>query len=191
MGSAYIHFFPVAKADALRRRQIISKLGSFIEEEKTALDVGCGSGVLSAEISTMFGMKVVGIDLREPEDKLIGFTLFDGETIPFETNSFDVVFLFDVLHHVKGKQARERLLSECFRVAKSSVIIKDHWYSNFFQKQYLKLVDFLTNFFVFVPTPFEFVEKKEWEQLDCLKINYWTSWGIPHVMLKIKKDHGK
>jgi len=183
-------FLVLDRFGEFRRNEILSMLGSFIGNEKTALDVGCGSGEISAAISKGFGLRVKGIDLCVSKNSLIDFTLFDGKTIPFESNSFDIVFLFDVLHHVNGKPARDGLLFECFRVARKSVIIKDHYYSNFFQKQYLKLVDFATNFFPAVPTPFEFIKKSEWAEFNFCKIAYWRSMGVPNVLLKIKKEEG-
>ena len=183
-----MNFNPLEKADAWRRTEIVSKLKGFIQGEKTGLDVGCGSGKLTAEIGEEFGMKTQGIDLKRPKSKSTKFKLFDGQTIPFENDSFDAVFLFDALHHVSGKTARQRLLSECSRVARQSVILKDHYYSTFLQKQYLKLVDSLTNFLPLVSTPFEFIKKREWDCFDYSKKEYWVSMGIPNIMLKIEKN---
>ena len=174
------------KAADVRERDLMSKLSAFLSGEKRILDVGCGSGKLSKRISEEFGLRIHGIDLKEPEEKLIPFKLFDGKKVPFKDNCFDSVFLFDVLHHIKRGENRRLLLSECLRVSKNSVIIKDHYYSNFFQLQWLKLMDFFGNISSTVCIPFNFISKKQWESIPCHKSEYWVSRSIPNVMMAIE-----
>ena len=80
-------------------------------EGKTALEVGCGGGILSEEISKM-GFLTTGIDPSVPslnaadkhakENNLnIEYLNQTGENLIFKDNSFDVVFCCDVLEHVK------------------------------------------------------------------------------------------
>lgn len=172
----------------IRERELVSRIGSFLDSERTVLDVGCGNGSLSKRIGKEFELRVQGIDLRKPHKTGIPFKKFDGERIPFEENSFDLVLLIDVLHHIKGKESQRVLLNECFRVSKESVIIKDHFYSNFFQKQFLKLVDFSTNLHTKTSTPFEFLSFNEWQSLNPQKIFHWIHLGVPNVLLKFDID---
>lgn len=75
------------------------------------LDVGCGGGFLTEEISK-FGLQATGLDPSAPSlytakrharamnldvSYLEGF----GEALPFEDASFDMVFCLDVLEHVR------------------------------------------------------------------------------------------
>ncbi len=53
------------------------------------------------------------------EHKII-YQHFNAERLPFTTESFDGVFLYDTLHHIKNK---ERALSECLRVTKPKRIV--------------------------------------------------------------------
>lgn len=50
----------------------------------------------------------------------IRYQHFNAEHLPFSTESFDGVFLYDTLHHIKNK---ERALSECLRVAKPKKVV--------------------------------------------------------------------
>jgi SAM-dependent methyltransferase len=68
---------------------------------------------------------------------------FDGRNLPFETASFDVVMLSDVLHHCMPQA--EALLREANRVGKY-VIVKDHYECGFFSRQMLRLMDFVGNY---------------------------------------------
>ena len=179
--------FLLARAERHRENDIISKLPAFLDGEKTALDVGCGPTRLSARVAETLNLKIQGTDTWKPEKALVPFRLSKGKRLPFKANSFDSVFLFDVLHHVKGKEDRENLLAECRRVARRSVIIKDHYYSNFFQRQYLKAMDFFANLHVGVSTPFEFISRKKWEQMPFEKVEWWSMLGIPQVMMRLEK----
>ncbi len=113
-------FFIRVKARELvasARRQ----LGSL--EGRTILDVGCGIGLMSRYVGEHFG-KLSGIDIapgvveRAAEKCPDGaFQLYDGQTIPYEDRSFDVVFTVCVMHHVPPAQWSS-LVKEMARVLK-------------------------------------------------------------------------
>jgi len=92
---------------------------------KTALDVGCGGGLLAEEFASL-GCKVTGLDhslaslkaARRPADSgnlEIRYLAAAGERIPFEAVSFDIVYCCDVLEHVSDL---DRVISEISRVLK-------------------------------------------------------------------------
>ena len=172
--------------EEMRLKSLVSSIAPFIGKEKTALDVGCGTGAFAKALAERFGMKVKGIDLRPPR-KEIDFVLFDGKKIPFGDNSFELVFLVDVLHHVAGKADREKLIEECKRVSSKALIIKDHYYENRLQRYFLNAMDFTTNSFYSVHTPFGFISKQEWNEMKADWRIYWTSLLMPHVIVKIRK----
>jgi hypothetical protein len=69
---------------------------------------------------------------------------FDGEVIPYESDSFDVILFSDVLHHVPG-ELREDLLRSAGEVGRF-VLIKDHFEYGWISRQMLRAMDFLGNF---------------------------------------------
>ncbi len=92
---------------------------------KTALDVGCGGGILAEEFAAA-GFKVTGIDPSEnslhtarEHAKLNGLDIDylqgTGENLQFADNSFDVVYCCDVLEHVRDLP---KCISEIVRVLK-------------------------------------------------------------------------
>ena len=92
---------------------------------KAALDVGCGGGFLSEQLSRM-GFDVTGIDpslqsLQTAANHAgagglpIKYTAGSGEALPFLDNSFDYVFCCDVLEHVSDLP---KVVSEIARVLK-------------------------------------------------------------------------
>lgn len=98
-------------------------------EKMTALEVGCGGGILTEEIAKM-GFITTGIDPSEQslniavkhaqESNLtIKYEKGTGENLPFQDNSFDVVFCCDVLEHVSDLP---KVIAEISRVLKKDGI---------------------------------------------------------------------
>jgi len=91
------------------------------------LDLGCGDGATALYFHQYFSKcKVKGIDVSEKsiaqakQRNLSNseFLHYNGENIPFESNSFDVVFVAGVFHHVDFAY-HSKLTSEIFRVMKA------------------------------------------------------------------------
>jgi 2-polyprenyl-6-hydroxyphenyl methylase/3-demethylubiquinone-9 3-methyltransferase len=91
----------------------------------SVLDVGCGGGILSEEFARV-GCRVTGIDPSTPsletarnhaakEGLPIEYRQANGESIPFNADSFDVVVCCDVLEHVDDL---EKTIREVARVLK-------------------------------------------------------------------------
>lgn len=103
---------------------VIKKLG-IDPNGKTALEVGCGGGILTEEIRDM-GFITSGIDPSEGSiesairhadatGRDIKYDVGIGEEMPYEDNSFDVLFCCDVLEHVMDLP---KVISEISRVLK-------------------------------------------------------------------------
>jgi SAM-dependent methyltransferase len=113
-------FFIRIKADELVA-SCERQLGAL--EGRSVLDVGCGVGLMSRYVGGHFG-ELRGVDIAPgvvekaaahfPEGK---FQLYDGERVPFEEHTFDVVFTVCVLHHVPPAQWTA-LVAEMARVLK-------------------------------------------------------------------------
>lgn len=106
-------------------------MSNFIDKKSHILDIGCGNGRRLLDLSLFVdGLYGKGIELFKsnfpeyPIDNYINFSLeiFDGKTIPFEDNSYDISNICYVLHHLKTDHARE-LINEAIRVTKKRIII--------------------------------------------------------------------
>jgi len=91
----------------------------------TALEVGCGGGILCEEIARM-GFDTIGVDPSEQSLHIarkhaetsgleIGYEKGVGEALPFPDTTCDIVFCCDVLEHVRDLP---KVISEISRVLK-------------------------------------------------------------------------
>ena len=103
---------------------LINKLG-IDPKGKTALEVGCGGGILTEEICKM-GFSTTGIDPAAHSLQTAGnhaslsglkikYDQGTGESLPYPDHSFDCVFCCDVLEHVRDLP---QVISEISRVLK-------------------------------------------------------------------------
>jgi ubiquinone/menaquinone biosynthesis C-methylase UbiE len=94
---------------------------------KKVLDFGCGDGVYAQEFLNRGAVEVVGIDesrkMIEIANKKYGslksvkFQVADGNNLPFDDDTFDVVFANFVLHHFVDAL---KPFGEIFRVLKKN-----------------------------------------------------------------------
>lgn len=103
------------------------------------LDAGCGYGTYSSELRAR-GYNVVGCDLSIESLKIhLSFypeainslICCDLLSLPFENESFDLVFCAGVLHHFKNPF---KAISELRRVSKGKIIAREPNGSNFVNK---------------------------------------------------------
>jgi len=85
---------------------------------KRVLDLGCGNGSYTAELARR-AASVCGVDLQRQHLKAFRQPIHRvqaaGESLPFASESFDVVTMIEVLEHTR---CDEEVLKECFRVLK-------------------------------------------------------------------------
>lgn len=107
-----------------RVRVLASHLARRIPPNATVLDVGSGDGRLASLVARARpDISVSGVDVLIRTRTAIPTLHYDGLHLPFADASMDVVMLIDVLHHAAEPDA---VLREAARVARHSVLVKDH-----------------------------------------------------------------
>ncbi|UBB24483.1 class I SAM-dependent methyltransferase [Pseudoxanthomonas japonensis] len=109
----------------LKAMKIVDLLGRerFLQA-KRILEIGCGSGVIASTLSKLGNpdLEVQAVDVRD--NRIVfdgyGFTLVDGTTLPFDSNTFDIVISNHVIEHVGERNAQLHHLLEISRVMTES-----------------------------------------------------------------------
>ena len=86
------------------------------------LDLGSGDGYIAHHLEQMGGKQVVKVDVIDTN--LVGEKpiIYDGQKLPFEDKSFDLVLCCYVLHHAPNQKD---LLKEMKRVSRYVLVIED------------------------------------------------------------------
>ncbi len=104
---------------------------SFLTDGDRVLDFGCGTATLTIMTKEHRStIKITGIDidkaiLDKATEKInqknldIQVTGYNGESLPFEDNSFDRIISCLVFHHLTTP-AKQKILAELFRITKSN-----------------------------------------------------------------------
>ena len=144
----------------------IDRLGrlicDLIPQNATVLDVGSGDGTLAYLIGEMRAdVSIEGIDVHPRQDTPIRIASFDGVSLPFKDQEFDVVMFVDVLHHTADPMV---LLREAARVARKAIIIKDHCDDGAFSNVTLRMMDWVGNKPHGVDLPYNYWKKARWNE---------------------------
>jgi ubiquinone/menaquinone biosynthesis C-methylase UbiE len=106
--------------------KIIPKKGSFLE-------IGCGTGRMTAFITLMYGpvyaIDISGEMIRQAKHRLRGCSNLqlmetDGETLPLENETVDLAFSYLVFQHMKTKEMVEHNFNEIHRVLRPGGFFK-------------------------------------------------------------------
>ena len=128
-----------------RRTKVLARevIAALPPQCKSLLDVGCGDGTIDTLILRYRPqLAITGVDVLVRPDVHISVELFDGEHLPFDDKTFDVVLFVDVLHHTHDPMV---LLKEAHWVAKSAIILKDHMRDGIFAYSTLRFMDWVGN----------------------------------------------
>jgi len=114
------------------------------------LDVGCGTCVDSYILREKYGLGVYSTDIYKHENvNLFNLDFKEGSILklPYENNSFDYVFLHDVLHHIDEEKQSYDLhllaLTELKRVCKEGgtiIIVEGNRYNPLFYPHMVKML---------------------------------------------------
>jgi SAM-dependent methyltransferase len=145
-----------------RLERLVRHLEGFIPRNASVADVGCGDGQLAAKLHAYRpDLKIEGIDVLKRPRTWIPVRQFDGRTLPYASGGMDVVLLVDVLHHVEQP---EQLLREAIRVARGSVVIKDHLSDGWLAEPTLRFMDRIGNARYGVALPGNYWRLSRWKQ---------------------------
>jgi len=156
-----------------RAQRLADLLAEMIPQNSTVLDVGSGDGRIDTLLlKRRSDLKIQGVEVSSRTHTGFPVTYFDGATLPFEKQSFDVVMFVDVLHHTDDPLV---LLREALRVARKAIVLKDHLLQGVLSGARLRFMDYIGNARHGVALPF----------------NYWTAqrWAGAETSLGLRQKH--
>jgi SAM-dependent methyltransferase len=126
---------------SVRGNELVERFAGLIQPNESVLDIGSGN------CNICENLRARGIDITPLDVKNLSFVdsisplIYDGRTIPFPDDRFEVGLLITVLHHTPDPDA---ILREAARVCKRLIIIEDI-YSNRWHKYVTFTMDSLLN----------------------------------------------
>lgn len=160
----------------MRAKGLLGYFDGQLDKKENILDLGAGMGNVS-ELLIEDGHNVTPVDVVDLSfsDKVEPL-IYDGITLPFQSDTFNVVLLITVLHHTPDPEV---VIREAMRVGDRVVIIEDI-YASKVHKYLTFLFDSLLNL-EFVGHPHTNKTDKEWKslfhklRLNLTFTNYHTS----------------
>ncbi|MBX9941384.1 MAG: methyltransferase domain-containing protein [Candidatus Obscuribacterales bacterium] len=121
------------KIEAKRLDDLVKLIFEHTSGEGRILDLGCGTGVFTTLLAGRLPMAVTGADNSEemlaiarskPEGRGIDWHKEDAVKLSYENESFDVVFMSNLLHHFNNPLD---IIQQCARVLKPGGLLLNHF----------------------------------------------------------------
>jgi 2-polyprenyl-3-methyl-5-hydroxy-6-metoxy-1,4-benzoquinol methylase len=155
----------------------------------TYLDIGCGDGSITVEIGRQLQLeKVCGIDCESfagkdiqpielPNDIEFDHRVYNGVEIPYEENTFDLITMMQVFHHVERPA---ELLQNIHKVLKKDglVILREHYKENEIDSLFFRLEHILYSIF------------DDDSTIDHFFAHYYDNYYSRNELVEIFRQHG-
>ena len=136
----YISIQANGTASEIEKR--LTDCDGYINKGDKVLDVGCGNGQFAHALGKRFSAHVEGVDVVDYVNAPITVDIYDGVSLPFEDNQFDVIVLAFMLHHVANQEA---LFAEVMRCSSDRIIVFEDGYYSWWQRPITIWNDYYSN----------------------------------------------
>ena len=129
-----------------RARRLMEQVGAWLPAEGPVLDLGSGTGHLSARLQQDLGLDVVAADVTDIH--VVGprpIIIMDG-VLPFEPGTFSAALLIFMLGYPNDPTG---VLSEAARVTRGPIILVQSLHSNRFGYAWLRVREFVWTILAF------------------------------------------
>jgi 2-polyprenyl-3-methyl-5-hydroxy-6-metoxy-1,4-benzoquinol methylase len=174
-------WFEIASIDHFwirRRFEVLQHLGdNFIPAAKHIAEIGCGHGLLQLQIENEYGKEVTGFDLNEVAlkqnisriSKVCCYDIF--QQLPSLRQSFDVIFLFDVLEHISDQSSF--LNAALFHLAPQGKLVINVPAGQWAFSKYDEAAGHVRRYSI--------ETLREVASASHLRLQNWTYWGLPLI----------
>ncbi len=123
-----------------RSTRLLELIGNWLPHEGPLLDLGSGTGHLSARLERELALEVVAADVSDLHVMGPAPVLIADGALPFDDNSFSVALLVFILHYPADPVA---LLAEAVRVTRGPIIVVQSLHSGAFGYLWLRAREFV------------------------------------------------
>jgi 2-polyprenyl-3-methyl-5-hydroxy-6-metoxy-1,4-benzoquinol methylase len=181
-------WFEIASIDHFwvrRRFEVLRRLdGGVVTAAGQIAEIGCGHGLLQRQVEDQYGKEVTGFDLNEYAlkrnlSKTSRVCCYDiRQQLPALHQSFDLIFLFDVLEHLS--EETEFLNAVLYHLAPQGKLIINVPAGQWAFSAYDRAAGHIRRYSI--------EQLREVARRSNLQIQSWTYWGLPLVpTLAIRK----
>ena len=125
-----------------------------------ALDFGSGDGWFAQSFSKEgLAGEVTSVDVQRRANTVVEPQLYDGQRLPYDDRSFELVYSIDVLHHCPDPRAS---LRDALRCSGRFFLVKDHTYRHWWDWLILCGLDEIGNRRFGVANRYRYQHKWEW-----------------------------
>jgi len=101
---------------------VLNLIEPYLQESDSILDLGAGSCVVTEKLQEI-DCNVTPVDIADISlVNSIQPLVYDGQTLPFEDDQFDISMLLVILHHTRDPK---EIIQEAMRVSKRLIILED------------------------------------------------------------------
>ena len=123
-----------------RSRQLIAQVGGWLPNEGPVLDLGSGTGHLSAQLEQSMGIHVITADVSDMHVVGRAPVLIADGVLPFEAQTFSAALLLFMLAYPEDPSA---VLAEVARVTRGPIILVQSLHTNRVGYAWLRVREFL------------------------------------------------
>jgi SAM-dependent methyltransferase len=123
-----------------RARQLVEQVRAWLPTEGPVLDLGSGTGHLSARLESELGLEVIAADVSDIHVVGPSPVLIAGEVLPFEEGTHTAALLLFMLSYPRDPAT---VLAEVARVTRGPIIVVQSLHANRFGHAWLRVREFL------------------------------------------------
>lgn len=117
---------------------IVHNLKPFLQSGHHVLEIGAGNGLVAQMLHHATGANFTLLDVVDYNASKLPLHLYNGRTLPFRDQEFDVVMVVFVLHHNPDPRP---VMREALRVARHGVLVVENDTQGALKKPLTRLID--------------------------------------------------
>lgn len=121
-----------------REEIIVQNVKPFLQAKQRIVEIGAGNGLCAQMLHDATDADFTLLDVVDYNASKLPMRVYDGKSLPFEDNTFDVAMLVFVLHHNPDPRP---ILREALRVARDGVLVVENDTRGFFKRPLTRVID--------------------------------------------------